>query len=180
LSVAHDIYTQMGLALSPTPTPKQGQVNAIGHTGKAKGNTAAGNKQGKRSRSASDSGATRSSKGRNDQSAGKPTATASQANRGSNAVTRTDATFEEVARHAAKARPDLAPPFLRNMARYKPELDQEACFTAIAKGRCVICQDEKHNYKNCKLLKQGHSCATKAKEWLAAYQAARVDLRPPE
>jgi hypothetical protein len=95
--------------------------------------------------------------------------TAAQEDRGE------DAPFYEVVEHLSKARPDLAPPYLRELSGNAAPKTYEECIRDIKeKGFCILCQKGKHNYNKCH-LKTSHKKETD--DWLAEYAKSRVACR---
>ena len=145
LTTAHDIFTQMDMSASTSSrSTGRGEVNSFSFSrGRGRqssnSNRSAGSNQGKRSRSQGTdrSGASaRSNRGRTD---GRPAGQSSGrggGRSGSHAAegAKKDASFADCVRLLSKMEPRLAPPALRKLAGFRPEMEHEDCIEGYRGG----------------------------------------------
>lgn len=190
LCKAHDIYTQMGAAqVLMNPPQRQGRVNQMFMRGRGRQpprfHTDAGHKRGRSTESGRSGASDRSTRGRTGSrfsgrgaNTGRGASTGRGGGRGTpqDAPPHQDASFAEVVEVLSQQRPELEPPYLRNLADIKPTMTHEECMAAIREGKCVLCQNA-HSYRQCPLLQKGHPQRRQAHSWLDAYRRARLTAR---
>jgi hypothetical protein len=174
LKVAHDMFTQLTASSSASTSSRaRGSVNSMnfgrhtnrqsrpnrgssfagrGQTRSRSGEGSRDNTRSVRGRTASRGASATRGGGRGGRTPPASVATTTRPTSGSGQVR---ISMAEVVRKLSTDRPELAPPYLRRLANL-PEKSKDECIRLISQGHCMLCQESRHPFKECPLLKEGH------------------------